>query len=388
MAFERIPSGYPGVDEVFDYIRMGDNVVWQVSTLDEYRLFAEAFADQARQGRAQHGIHALHPPRAPAQRAAGSEDVRVRPHDMGFEPFTVAIYNRITEEGPGTFYVFDCLSELQSAWYTDQMMAQLLPRHLPLPLRAGDRGVLPAAALAPLLRLRRAHPGHHPAAHRRLHLGQQCVHPHAQGPGREGNNDLHPLTSAARRALPPAGRRRRVSRYYRCSTTYPTHTQDQNSTATTASSPGQARVRPRPLPRRDGAHDTREHDVQGPARAEAHPPDVRRQGLLLRARPHDWLRLHRRQGLRHALGAQDSRGVPARVPRPRRAARQLLYRLRRLLHLPRQQQLLEAAHRAAHARRLFHQRRPSCARPCSTASSRRRYASSSRPCWPITARAP
>ena len=42
MAFERIPSGYPGVDEVFDYIRMGDNVVWQVSTLDEYRLFAEA----------------------------------------------------------------------------------------------------------------------------------------------------------------------------------------------------------------------------------------------------------------------------------------------------------------------------------------------------------
>ena len=47
MAFERIPSGYPGVDEVFDYIRMGDNVVWQVSGLDEYRLFAEAFARQA-----------------------------------------------------------------------------------------------------------------------------------------------------------------------------------------------------------------------------------------------------------------------------------------------------------------------------------------------------
>ena len=30
MAFERIPSGYPGVDEVLDNIRMGDNVVWQV----------------------------------------------------------------------------------------------------------------------------------------------------------------------------------------------------------------------------------------------------------------------------------------------------------------------------------------------------------------------
>ena len=47
MAFERIPSGYPGVDEAFDYIRMGDYVVGQVAALEEYRLFAEAFGRQA-----------------------------------------------------------------------------------------------------------------------------------------------------------------------------------------------------------------------------------------------------------------------------------------------------------------------------------------------------
>src|SRR5699024_11613435 len=42
--------------------------------------------------------------------------------DKGFEAFTVAIYNRITEEGRNAFYVFDSLSSLQSVWYTDLMM--------------------------------------------------------------------------------------------------------------------------------------------------------------------------------------------------------------------------------------------------------------------------
>ena len=70
MLFDRIPSGYPGADEVFDNIRMGDNVVWQVTELAEYRLFAQPFAD-----RAEHGVHALHAPRAAALRQAGTEDI-------------------------------------------------------------------------------------------------------------------------------------------------------------------------------------------------------------------------------------------------------------------------------------------------------------------------
>ena len=47
MLFDRVPSGYPGADSVFDNIRIGDNVVWQVSNLDEFRLFARPFAEQA-----------------------------------------------------------------------------------------------------------------------------------------------------------------------------------------------------------------------------------------------------------------------------------------------------------------------------------------------------
>ena len=37
-AFEKVKSGMPGLDSVLDYIRLGDNVVWQVTDLEEYRL--------------------------------------------------------------------------------------------------------------------------------------------------------------------------------------------------------------------------------------------------------------------------------------------------------------------------------------------------------------
>ena len=46
-AFEPILSGIPGLDRCLDSIRLGDNVVWQVSDLDAFRTFAKAFAEQA-----------------------------------------------------------------------------------------------------------------------------------------------------------------------------------------------------------------------------------------------------------------------------------------------------------------------------------------------------
>ena len=39
-AFDKIYSGYPQMDEFLDHIRLGDNVVWQISELDEFRMFA------------------------------------------------------------------------------------------------------------------------------------------------------------------------------------------------------------------------------------------------------------------------------------------------------------------------------------------------------------
>ena len=41
-------SGIPAFDRAVDNIRMGDNVVWRVSDLDEFRRFADPFVEQAK----------------------------------------------------------------------------------------------------------------------------------------------------------------------------------------------------------------------------------------------------------------------------------------------------------------------------------------------------
>ena len=46
-AFERICSGIPDMDQALDNIRLGDNVVWRVSNLQEFRYFCEPYIEQA-----------------------------------------------------------------------------------------------------------------------------------------------------------------------------------------------------------------------------------------------------------------------------------------------------------------------------------------------------
>ena len=42
-AFDKVKSGIPSADQLLDHIRMGDNVVWSVSNLDEFRFFCPSF---------------------------------------------------------------------------------------------------------------------------------------------------------------------------------------------------------------------------------------------------------------------------------------------------------------------------------------------------------
>ena len=129
-AFEPILSGIPGLDSCLDSIRLGDNVVWQVSSLDEFRVFARAFAQQAvRDGRNILYVRfAGHEPILPEM--PGVREVRV-PLSHLFESFTVDIHNLIEREGRDAFYVFDCLSELEEAWATDLMMGNFFHRTCP-----------------------------------------------------------------------------------------------------------------------------------------------------------------------------------------------------------------------------------------------------------------
>lgn len=120
-AFDRILSGIPGMDVVLDSIRLGDNVVWQITDIHEFTVFAKHFARQAVSDNRNliYIRFAKHEPiLSPME---GLKIFEFFPEE-GFESFTVGIHDLIEKEGRDTFYVFDCLSELQAAWYTDLMM--------------------------------------------------------------------------------------------------------------------------------------------------------------------------------------------------------------------------------------------------------------------------
>ena len=129
-AFEPIRSGFPEMDSALDHIRLGDNVVWQVSELDEFRVVARAFAEQAiRDGRNLLYIRfADHAPILPPMEGLRIVNVEL---SHRFETFTIDIHNLIEKEGFDAFYVFDCLSELEEAWATDLMMGNFF--HLTCP---------------------------------------------------------------------------------------------------------------------------------------------------------------------------------------------------------------------------------------------------------------
>ena len=113
-AFERILSGIPAMDAALDNIRLGDNVVWRVSSLEQFRAFARPFAEQAiRDGRKLIYVRfAEHEPLLEPMQ--GLRIVHMKLTHL-FETFTIDIHHLIEQEGWDAFYVFDCLSELEEA---------------------------------------------------------------------------------------------------------------------------------------------------------------------------------------------------------------------------------------------------------------------------------
>ena len=120
-AFDRVLSGIPQMDECFDNIRLGDNVVWRVDRLEDFRLFVEPYVEQAIRDKRNliYIRFASHEPFFTEREGLKIVNVEL---SHRFETFTVDIHEIIRKEGVDAFYVFDCLSELQTAWATDLMM--------------------------------------------------------------------------------------------------------------------------------------------------------------------------------------------------------------------------------------------------------------------------
>lgn len=117
-----LSTGLPGLDSMLKGLLAGDNVVWQVDTVDDYVPFVKPFYETAiKQGRrVTYFRFAKHPPLVPE--GTPDIDVRVLKPEAGFEMFITEIHKAIEQAGRGAYYIFDCLSELAVDWYSDRMV--------------------------------------------------------------------------------------------------------------------------------------------------------------------------------------------------------------------------------------------------------------------------
>ncbi|MFT3887089.1 MAG: PEP/pyruvate-binding domain-containing protein [Arachnia sp.] len=118
---ERPSTGIAGLDETVDGLRLGDNVVWRVDAVADFAAVVEPFVAQAkRDGR--RIVHVRFGLREPW--LVGHEDIETRLIDptIGFESFSVEVFDLLADVGRRSFYVFDPLTDLHRAWNSDLMV--------------------------------------------------------------------------------------------------------------------------------------------------------------------------------------------------------------------------------------------------------------------------
>ncbi len=116
-----LSTGMPELDRMLKGVMLGDNIVWQVDSVESYLPFVKPYAEDAiaRGRKLIYFRFAEHRPLVPE--GPGVERVELDPAS-GFETFLGAIHSVIEKAGRGAFYVFDCLSDLTADWYSDQML--------------------------------------------------------------------------------------------------------------------------------------------------------------------------------------------------------------------------------------------------------------------------
>ena len=119
--YARVTTGINGLDEILNYLQMGDNVVWQVDDISDYKRFVDPYVEAAKKHnhRIVYMRFANHPPILDAGVADKVYNLNA---NKGFESFSTEVHNIVRDEGRDVFYVFDCLSDLLLAWATDLMI--------------------------------------------------------------------------------------------------------------------------------------------------------------------------------------------------------------------------------------------------------------------------
>lgn len=128
-----------GVEEFF---APGCNVVWQISGLSDFRRVLPVFLKKAK-NRAMKTIYIRFSDQPVIMNVPEQVTLVDIPLTHRFESFTMAVYKILLEEKEPTFFVFDCLSDLQTAWATDLMMENFFRVITPMVRGSESRAFFP-----------------------------------------------------------------------------------------------------------------------------------------------------------------------------------------------------------------------------------------------------
>lgn len=119
--YDKASTGLKGFDQVIDNLRLGDNVVWQVDSVTDYKRMVDPYIEQAKidKRRLVYIRFGSHEPLI-------GDDTEIRVYRLdaskGFENFAIEVHKIVEESGRETFFVFDCLTDLLKYWHSDLMI--------------------------------------------------------------------------------------------------------------------------------------------------------------------------------------------------------------------------------------------------------------------------
>lgn len=116
-----LSTGLNGLDKILHYLRLGDNVVWQVEYVEDYSYFARQFVEYNLQQnkRIVYLRFGQHEKILPFYSGIKMYQLDA---NRGFEAFSSEVHRIVSVEGEKVLYVFDCLSDLLTSWATDLMI--------------------------------------------------------------------------------------------------------------------------------------------------------------------------------------------------------------------------------------------------------------------------
>ena len=141
MTLERtLSTGLAELDQLLRGLVAGDNVVWRVDRVEDYRAFVVPYcqygADSGR--KVVYFRYARHAPLLEAEMFNGNVERYDLDPGIGFEPFLDAVHTIIEKTPRGAYYVFDSLSNLAATWYSDQMLCNFFMLTCPYLYDRGD----------------------------------------------------------------------------------------------------------------------------------------------------------------------------------------------------------------------------------------------------------